>query len=250
MLRRPSGCWSRKIACVRACDGSVLICHRQKFGLVTDTPPRLPHNCTINATVLPLQQSFAASCVLRFDLVILSEWAHWAGVDGALGLQRCLEEAGVGSERAARWSQDEIAQLYATQMRRNAGFLRRVLSERTRRTRAFFRTSAPGYPPPDVLPPDMPTRNHEPQSYAAPAQDLSWARVWAGTAQGAESFNHHMAFRLNEAARVAYSAEGLGVMDVEAPMLHRVDGHIDRLHYCLPGPPDFYTHTLYNHVLS
>ena len=40
------------------------------------------------------------------------------------------------------------------------------------------------------------------------------------------------------------------VMDVAAPMLHRVDGHLDRLHYCLPGPPDFYSHALFNYMLD
>ena len=59
----------------------------------------------------------------------------------------------------------------------------------------------------------------------------------------------HMVFGLNAAARSAYASRGLGVMDLERPMLHRVDGHLDRLHYCLPGPPDFYTHALYNYVV-
>ena len=59
-----------------------------------------------------------------------------------------------------------------------------------------------------------------------------------------------MAFRLNDAARAAYAAHDLGVMDVAAPMLHRVDGHLDRLHYCLPGPPDFYSHALFNYMLD
>ena len=60
-----------------------------------------------------------------------------------------------------------------------------------------------------------------------------------------------------KAARKAYASRSagaaaerlVGVMDVEAPMLQRIDGHMDPLHYCLPGPPDFYSHVLYNFVL-
>jgi hypothetical protein len=247
--RAPKGCWSRKMACFRVCDGSATVCHRAKFGLVVDEPPRPPHNCSVRATVQPLAQSFAPACIARFDVVILSEWAHWAGVDGALGLQQCLEEAGTSPARAARWSQGWIAQRYAEQMERNAAFLRAVVTEHAPRTRVLFRTSAPGYPPPQVLPPDVPGRGDDARAFTAPTRELGWAHAWASALNGSETFNHHMVFGLNAAARSAYASRGLGVMDLERPMLHRVDGHLDRLHYCLPGPPDFYTHALYNYVL-
>ena len=54
-----------------------------------------------------------------------------------------------------------------------------------------------------------------------------------------------MVFDMNDAARAAAAAHRLEVLDLEGAMLARVDGHlVDRLHYCLPGPPDFFAYAL------
>ena len=55
--------------------------------------------------------------------------------------------------------------------------------------------------------------------------------------------------RMNTVAKQAYLRNALGVMDTEVPMLQRVDGHLDELHYCLPGPPDFYSYAIFNYAL-
>ena len=87
-----------------------------------------------------------------------------------------------------------------------------------------------------------------PPVYLAPSRDLAWVDAYAR--RESSPFNHHLFRRFNAIARAAYDAHGLPVMDVERPMLHRVDGHMDPLHYCLPGPPDFYSYVLWNFALG
>ena len=167
-------------------------------------------------------------------------------------------------------------------MLRNAAHLRAVVatppSAGQRNTRILFRTSLPGYPTADLLPPDTP--GGAPPVFTAPSQTVEWARSLA--ARGSSRYNHHMILRLNELARRAFgrappeeeaalaarrparagngvrnggdgdgdgSQADLGLMDVEVPMLPRIDGHLDYLHYCLPGPVDFYTEALSSYVL-
>ena len=71
----------------------------------------------------------------------------------------------------------------------------------------------------------------------------AWADAWRHAATS--PYNHHMVFALNDAVRAAAAAHDLELLDLEGAMLARVDGHrVDRLHYCLPGPPDFFAHAL------
>ena len=190
-------------------------------------------------------------------MVLLSEGTHWVGNDGALGLERCMD--GHGIRDAAAWSQRWVAKLYGQQMARNAEFLRTVIdasgnpasvvapsTEVPRRTRVFFRTMAPGYPPEDVLRPD--TRGGGPPVYREPSRTTEWVDVIQK--RGSAPFNHHMIPALNALARRAYLSASLNVMDVAQPMEYRVDGHLDRLHYCLPGPVDFYSEALWNYMLE
>ena len=159
----------------------------------------------------------------------------------------------MGAADAATFSQSYVAKLYERQMRHNAEHLRSLVSAPPqvdwRKTRVLFRTSPPGYPTADLLTPD--TTNGVPPVFTAPSRSVAWVRTLAS--RGTSRYNHHMLLRLNELARRAFSAHGetddadaLGVMDVEAPMLPRVDGHLDPLHYCLPGPTDFYSEVLFN----
>ena len=253
----------RHLECVRVCgdksrgggdDGtSAEVCQRTKFGLTLDEPPPSrfavePHlNCTITPSVVAsADEKFPPGCLRQFDVVILSEAAHWVGVDGALGLQQCLERRGLDAPTAARDTQSYVAQLYEQQMRRNAEHLRSISAEPAlRRTRFLFRTAPPGYPTADLLPPD--TTDGVPPVYTAPSASLEWVDRLGSL--GTSRFNHHMIPRLNGIARRAFLDAGLGVMDVQVPMSYRVDGHLDPLHYCLPGPVDFYAEVLYNHVL-
>ena len=184
-------------------------------------------------------------CLASFDLVVLSTFSHWVGMDGALNVQTCLREGGAAmtSGAAARAAVEYTAALYDAQMRRDAAFLSRLPSASRR---VLFRTSPPGYPPPDALRPD--TRGGRPPVYLAPSRDLAWVDAYAR--RESSPFNHHLFRRFNAIARAAYGAHGLPVMDVERPMLHRVDGHMDPLHYCLPGPPDFYSYVLWNFALG
>ena len=108
-------------------------------------------------------------------------------------------------------------------------------------------------PSDDLLAPDTPGgarqdfSHHAPPIFTAPSRGVEWARELV--ARGSSRFNHHMLPRLNDLARRAYADARLGVMDVEAPMTPRVDGHLDPLHYCLPGPADFYSEVLFNFML-
>ena len=138
-----------------------------------------------------------------------------------------------------------------------------------RRPKVFFVTAAPGVPPPDVLAPDVPdaaratTATESPTAAAATktmqqqaSRDFgvgafraprngphAWADAWRHAATS--PYNHHMVFALNDAVRAAAAAHDLELLDLEGAMLARVDGHrVDRLHYCLPGPPDFFAHAL------
>ena len=262
---RPAGCERmRHLECVKLCVGAVstpaLLCQRTKFGLALDETPPRPRNCSVQPSlVASARDKFPTFCVRRFDLVVLSEVAHWVGVDGALGLQDCLERHGLTAAEAARRAQEHVASLYERQMRRNAKHLHELVtddrlgvdlevkhgksSEPLRATRVLFRTSPPGYPTSDLLPPDTP--KGEPPVFTAPSRSTEWARTLA--ARSTSRYNHHMIPRLNALARRAYA--DVGVLDVEAPMTPRIDGHLDFLHYCLPGPADFYSEALYNYAL-
>lgn len=238
---RPSGCERmRRLDCLRLCTDSsegglargphAELCQRTKFGLALDEDPPLLHpasNCSIQPSVVaPPHDKFPLSCIRRFDIVLLSVAAHWVGVDGALGLQQCLQRQGIRSTDAARASQAYVAALYERQMRLDAEHLRAIASTSTveskasgRRTRILFRTSPPGYPTADLLLPDTP--NGTPPVFVAPSRTVSWARALIEA--GASRFNHHMILRLNELARRVYADDGMvGLMDVEAPMLPRV----------------------------
>ena len=243
----PRECWRlRHLKCVSVCGGTALVCNRHHFALALDvTPPPLPPNCSVRARVAPLNATFAPRCLASFDLVVLSTFSHWVGMDGALNVQTCLCEGGAAmtSGAAARAAVEYTAALYDAQMRRDAAFLSRLPSASRR---VLFRTSPPGYPPPDALRPD--TRGGRPPVYLAPSRDLAWVDAYAR--RESSPFNHHLFRRFNAIARAAYAAHGLPVMDVERPMLHRVDGHMDPLHYCLPGPPDFYSYVLWNFALG
>lgn len=264
---RPVGCERmRHLECVRVCGShddldSAEVCQRTKFGLALDElPRRWPFNCSLQPSVVaPLHEKFLPSCLRRFDFVILSEVAHWVGVDGALGLQACLERKGHDAIDAARLSQAFVTRLYERQMRRNADYLRTMVtadaSDDDRQTRILFRTSPPGYPTADLLSPD--TQDGAPPIFTAPSQSVNW--VHALVAKGTSRYNHHLIPALNEIARRAFTGSisdaavvgaRVGVMDVEVPMMPRVDGHLDPLHYCLPGPADFYSEVLHNYVLS
>ena len=256
---RPPGCEGmRRLECVRVCGGGseppAELCQRTKFGLALDEPPPRPHNCSVQPSVVATaEEKFPPNCVRRFDVLILSEAAHWVGVDGALGMQQCLER--FGATDAARFSQAFVARLYESQMQRDVAHLRAVLAPppsagERRDTRVLFRTSPPGYPTADVLPPDTP--EGIPPVFTAPSRSAAWATALA--AQRTSRYNHHMLPRLNAIARRAFADGGasgsrVGVMDVEAPMVPRVDGHLDPLHYCLPGPADFYAEVLFNFVV-
>ena len=243
---KPVGCERMKhLECLHVCNSSsALICQRVKFGLAVDKPPHPPMNCTIKtSSVAALDEVFNPSCLRHFDVVMLSEAAHWVGNDGMGMLERCMAERGV--KDAAAQSQMWVSDLYAKQMARNAEFLHTHVAsgEATNlvssgvATRIFFRTSAPAQPTADLLAGPL----------GQPTYSISW--VTEMVKRGKAPYNHHLIPRLNGIARQAFSALGLGVMDVAEPMAYRVDGHLDPLHYCLPGPPDFLSETLYNFVL-
>ena len=47
------------------------------------------------------------------------------------------------------------------------------------------------------------------------------------------------------ATAICHYVYRLSVLDLEVPMLARVDGHrVDPLHYCMPGPPDLMAYAL------
>jgi hypothetical protein len=229
-----------------------MLCNRKQFGLALDQIGRQKaiSNCSVRATTAanPLNITFDPTCLAHFDFVIVNEFAHWAGDDGCTRVEECLRQQGVPD--ASQSAQRHVLALYHDQMRRNAAHLREVESSARahggRQTKVLFRTALPGYPPAEVLRPDTPggvppvftTPNHWP---------LDWVHDYAGRA--ASPYNHHLWARMNHIGRRAYHEHGLGVMDVEPAMIHRVDGHLDRLHYCLPGPPDFFTHALFNYAL-
>ena len=247
-MPRPKGCESmRHVECVRICGSSgrsAELCQRTKFGLALDALPSPPHNCTIHpSTVQPLGESFPSGCLRRFDVIIVSACAHWVGSDGALALEQCIaSRPGIGSEEAARVSQAYIADLYKRQMHRDAAHFSSIASrpqpqpaggesgaDTSRRTRILFRTSPPGYPTPDLLPSD--TAKGVPPIFTAPSHDLEWAQRLAR--RNSSRFNHHLIPKFNGISRHAYRSAGLDIMDVEQPMMYRVDGHLDPLHYCL-----------------
>ena len=267
----PPGCeHMRHLECVRLCDddqdtegGPVgvelpLVCQRIKFGMALDESPATPENCTVRpSTVSPLRETFPSSCLRGFDVVIISTVAHWVGSDGALRLAECLasrRSADAGRAAANADASAYVAALFKQQMQRDATHLRQTLAlvassgdgaSWRPSTRVFFRTSPTGYPSPVLLHPD--TLDGAPPVFTAPSRDVEWARSLA--ARNASRFNHHLFSRFNAIASHAYKSAGLDVLDVEAPMLHRVDGHLDLLHYCLPGPVDFYSEALWNYVL-
>ena len=266
----PSGCErTRHLECLRLCGDNVpkgdkqpafgtlaLICQRTKFGMALDEVPTPPENCTIKpSTVAPLHETFPPSCIRAFDLVIVSTVAHWVGNDGALRLSECLTSrrpVDAASADASAYVQG----LYKRQMQRDAMHLQRTVSPARlpgenalnlrQHTRIFFRTSPTGYPTPDLLPPD--TSDGAPPVFTKPSRDIHWARTLA--ARNASRFNHHLFARFNAIARHAYKSAGLDIFDAEVPMLHRVDGHLDLLHYCLPGPADFYSEALWNYMVD
>ena len=128
-------------------------------------------------------------------------------------------------------------------MQRNAVFFRNITIEAgDSPPRVIMRTSVPGYPPADVLAPDTP--RGEPPVFWAPRSNVSWAHEYSQ--RRTSRWNHHMWSRMNGIVRQAYLGQGLHLMDIEQPMLQRVDGHLDELHYCLPGPPDFYSWAVFN----
>ena len=227
------------------------ICHKTRFGLALDMAPQPPRNCSIRPSlVAPLEETFAPSCLRGFDVIILSEGAHWAGNDGAIALEECLTGQGVELMAARSQSQKWMSHLFASQMKRNAAFLSASVARGggTRlKPSIFFRTTAPGYPTADLLAPDTP--GGEPPVFKVPAQSANW--VDAMVAKGTSAYNHHMLPQLNAIAQRAYAAHApvLDVMDTAEPMARRVDGHLDLLHYCLPGPPDFYSEVLWNYML-
>jgi len=275
---KPAGCERmRHLECVRVCgSSSANVCHRTRFGLALDETPRPPHNCSMKPSVVqPLDEMFAPSCLRRFDVIVLSEGAHWVGNDGAVALEECFVERGIERSKAAVESQNFVSQLFEAQMQKNAAFLQANVAGRGAsgstttttvangqsaaaaggpaaaavqlRPRVVFRTTAPGNPPADILAPDTP--GGVPPVFTAPASSANW--VDAMVAKGSSAFNHHMLPRLNDVARRAYSAHAprLEVMDTAEAMARRVDGHLDLLHHCLPGPPDFYSYVLWNFLL-
>ena len=82
----PRECWRlRHLKCVSVCGGTALVCNRHHFALALDVlPPPLPPNCSVRARVAPLNATFATRCLASFDLVVLSTFSHWVGMDGAL----------------------------------------------------------------------------------------------------------------------------------------------------------------------
>ena len=249
---KPEGCQDMKhLECIRVCGSQTAnICHRTNFGLALDDIPDSFGNCSTSlrpSDVSPLAKKFAPSCLRRFDLIVLSEGAHWVGNDGAIGLEQCLVQQGVAKATARSQSQDWIGALFEKQMARNAAFLHaNVAPARESRTSIFFRTLAPGLPSADILTPDTP--GGSPPTFTAPAR-----RPWVDTlvTKGYSAYNHHLIPRFNAIARRAYAmhAPQLGVIDVADPMERRVDGHLDALHYCLPGPPDWYSAVMWNYLL-
>ena len=233
VVPRPDVCARVKpLECARVCDGSTLLCHRLRFGLTLDNKGfRLPPlgNCSVrpSGVVAPLSETFYPPCIRSFDLVMLHEFAHWVGADGMLHLEECLQRSGV--QGAARLAQTYVVDLYKGQMHRNAAFLSNATHHE--RTRVLLRTAVPGYPPPDVLAPDVP--HGAPPVFIAPRSAATWAHEYSQ--RESSRWNHHLWARMNAVARHAYRENGLGIMDAEAPMLQRVDGHLDELHYCLPG---------------
>ena len=254
---KPRACESmRHIECLSLCSGSALVCQRIKFGLAISESPTPPRNCSIApSTMLPEHETFPPVCIRSFDLVLVSSVAHWVGIDGAQRLEQCLGSSrhSLSAAEAALASQAYIFDLYKRQMIRDATHLRRVIASSTkggtqveqRLPRVFFRTSPPGYPTPDLLQPDTP--HGEPPVFTAPSRTLEWARSLA--TRNSSRFNHHLFAQFNAIARHAYRSNGHHILDVEVPMLYRVDGHLDLLHYCLPGPADFYAEALWNYVL-
>lgn len=278
----------RKLQCVRACPGgAALVCHRFGYGLMTHgatdgaSPPRAPHGCRVNATALTTEAAFPPACLQTFDAVLIGAWAHWAGVDGAWGLEACLRRArgkegqqqhAHSASNAPRIAQAWVRHLFNRTAFDAAAFLQsgvvapsaHATGTAARRPRVFFVTAAPGVPPPDVLAPDPPSGATRIPTAAPPTQRRpspsredfgvgafraprngphAWAEAWRGAATS--PFNHHMVFALNDATRAAATAHGLELLDLEGAMLARVDGHrVDRLHYCLPGPPDFLAYAL------
>ena len=242
----------RHLECLHVCDGQAEVCQRTKFGLALDATPRPPLNCMIRPSwIAPLNVTFDHNCIGVFDLVVISEAAHWVGNDGALELEKCLASQGIND--AANQSQAWIARLYGEQMQRNARFLANVsrsirgTGQRQAGPRILFRTTTPGYPPPDVLPPD--TADGKPPIYVRPARSTAWVKKVL--ALGAAPFNHHMIPQLNNLARTAFDhhAPAVGFMDLAHPMSYRVDGHLDMLHYCIPGPTDFVVAALHSFAM-
>jgi len=192
---------------------------------------------------MPPEDKFPPTCLRAFDVIILSEGAHWAGNDGAVMLEQCLLKRGSSVSSAKELSQGWVTRLFKQQMERNAAYLQAHAQGRA----VFFRTLAPGLPPVGLLQPHTP--GGVPPIYTAPTSQ-NWLDDFVATGQS--EFNHHLLPKFNSIARSIYAAHGpeLGVMDVAGPMTQRVDGHLDPLHYCLPGPPDFYTDVLWNFMLG
>ena len=244
---RPDGCERlRHLECLRVCGG--LVCQRTHFGLALDAVPvGVPHNCSSSirpSVVAPIEERYPASCLGAFDLVVINQAAHWVGNDGALGLQQCLVERGsMGQFDAASFAIDWITRLYTQQMQRDASHLQSITQARgsSGSPRIFYRTSAPASPTQDILPPDTP--NGEPPIYTRPSRSDAWLQH-LGEHGSPTRFNHHLLPKYNAIARSTFLAAGHGIMDVELPMSFRVDGHLDALHYCLPGPVDFYSSLL------
>lgn len=255
----PNGCkGSGPTDCVWLCDGTALLCHRKQFGLALDVEgataaATAARNCTVQpTTVAPLKAMFAPQCVGEFDLVVINEFAHWVGQAGVIRVERCLVRVHGASEAvAAAAAAEHVLSLYAGQAGRSAAFLASLIQKRRVTGLAaplvLFRTSIPGLPPAHILPPD--TGNGTPPVFVAPrASTHTWANAFAS--MRSSPWNHHLWMRMNSIGRRAYTGAGLRLLDVEAPMLHRVDGHLDPLHYCLPGPPDFYSAALFNYAMG
>ena len=91
----------------------------------------------------------------------------------------------------------------------------------------------------------------------APQEPIEPGALVHGVMTGHGEYSHQYVYWINDMMRAAFRAHGHGVVDHEAMLGARVDaypcsqnGEGDKLHFCLPGPPDWALDSLVRQVTT
>lgn len=155
-----------------------------------------PDACTTKVRVLPASQTpLTPGCLAEFDVVVMSDFAHWVGQDGAGAVASCLHARGASEAEAHRRAHSWVTSLYAKQL-----VLReQLLALSPIDSRSYYLLAGPAEPDhrtDALLPPDRP----ESPRFDRPALNLSWLAPYRQTAA---KYGHNLFGEFNELARRA-----------------------------------------------